>query len=109
MPKITPEPAVKTPADASAEAIAPEAGAPPSPDALDHDGDGRKGGVAPAPALTHLVVLKHDEVRGLTAGEVIAVEDAQVKPLLAADVCRSATETDVSLAQPRVRRWAPAA
>jgi hypothetical protein len=101
MPKTTPEQVAKMPVEASA-------GAPQTRDALDHDGDGRKGGVAPAPALSHLVVLKDEPARGLQAGEVIAVEDPHVKDLLADDVCRSATETDVSLAQPRVRRWAPA-
>lgn len=83
-------------------------GEPGSRDPLDHDGDGRKGGLAPAPDLTHLVVLKSHAKRGLTAGEVIAVADAEVKPLLADDTCRSATSVEVDLAQPRIRLWPPA-
>lgn len=80
-------------------------GEPGSHDPLDHDRDGRKGGSAPAPAVTHLVVLESDAKRGLTAGEVIAVADADVKPLLADDTCRSATAAEVELAQPRIRVW----
>lgn len=83
-------------------------GEPGSHDPLDHDRNGRKGGAAPAPAVTHLVVLKEDADRALTHGEVIAVPDADVKGLLADDVCRAATPAEVELAQPRVRPWAHA-
>ena len=105
-------PAVQPGAEDAATAQAGTAGGPPpgdrepgSSDPLDHDGDGRKGGVAPAPEVTHLVVLESDAKRGLTAGEVIAVADADVKPLLADDTCRSATAAEVELAQPRIRMW----
>lgn len=83
-------------------------GEPGSHDPLDHDRNGRKGGSAPAPAVTHLVVLQDDADRGLTSGEVIAVADAEVKALLADDACRAATPAEVELAQPRVRPWAQA-
>lgn len=83
-------------------------GEPGSHHPLDHDRDGRKGGSAPPPAVTHLVVLQDDADRGLTSGEVIAVADAVVKPLLADEVCRAATPAEVELAQPRVRPWAHA-
>ena len=78
-------------------------------DPLDHDGDGRKGGAAPPPAVAHLVVLSDDPARGLVHGEVIATADAHVKGLLADDVVRAATDTEVELAQPRVRPWSPPA
>lgn len=92
--------------DADTPPTADGAGSEPgSRDPLDHDGDGRKGGLAAPPEVTHLVVLESDERRGLTAGEVIAVADADVKPLLADDLCRSATPDEVELAQPRVRVW----
>lgn len=78
-------------------------------DPLDHDGDGRKGGSAPAPEVTHLVVIKSDTALGLSHGEVVGTADAHVKDLLAANVARAATETEVELAQPRVRLWSPPA
>lgn len=84
------------------------AGEPGSHDPLDHDRNGRKGGSAPAPAVTHLVVLQDAADRALTSGEVIAVADADVKTLLADHVCRAATPAEVELAQPRVRPWAHA-
>ena len=74
-------------------------------DALDHDGDGIKGGVAPPPALIHMVVIKDSKKHGLTHGEVIAVDDTAARILLAGDTVRAATETEVELAQPRVRLW----
>lgn len=85
----------------------PDAGEAPARDPLDHDGDGRKGGTAPPPAVTHLVVVKDDAARGLTHGEVIAVADSAVRTLLHEEVARAATATEVELAQPRVRPWSP--
>lgn len=94
--------------DAPVQAPPTSGGEPGSHDPLDHDRNGRKGGSAPAPAVTHLVVLQDDADRGLTSGEVIAVEDAEVKALLADDACRTATPAEVEMAQPRVRPWAQA-
>lgn len=71
-------------------------------DPLDHDGDARKGGVAPIPAVQHLVVTKSDKKRGITHGEVIGVSDAEARALLHADVARVATEDEIELAQPFV-------
>lgn len=110
--KDEPDAAHQPGAKDAATAQAGTAGTPPpgdrepgSSDPLDHDGDGRKGGVAPPPEVTHLVVLENDAKRGLTAGEVIAVADADVKGLFADDTCRSATAAEVELAQPRIRVW----
>lgn len=88
----------------STDPILPETGGP-----LDHDGDGRKGGVHPIPEVTHLVVIKSDAKRGLTHGEVIGTADANVKALLSAGTARNATDEEVELAQPRVRIWSPPA
>jgi hypothetical protein len=111
------KPSAKTPADTSsaadhaADAAAPEAPAaapaeaPPESDALDHDGDGRMGGVAPSPARQPMVVLKDVDSLGLAHGEVIQVTPADAKGLLAKDQARNATEAEVELAQPRVRDW----
>lgn len=82
---------------------------PGSRDALDHDNNGAKGGVAPPPETTWLVVLKDHKGHGLSRGEVIGVADADVKPLLANNTARSATDQEVELAQPRTRLWSPAA
>lgn len=71
-------------------------------DPLDHDGDGAKGGVAPIPAVQHLVVTKTDAKRAITHGEVIGVDDAEARALLKADVARVATDEEVELAQPFV-------
>ena len=79
---------------------------PGSRDALDHDNNGTKGGVAPPPKTTWLVVLKDHKGHGLNRGEVIGVADADVKPLLANNTARSATDQEVELAQPRIRLWA---
>lgn len=82
------------------------ASAPPSArDPLDHDGDGRKGGVAPVPAVQHLAVIKDDAERRLVHGQVIAVSDAGAKLLLATDCVRVATDVEVELAQPFVHSW----
>ena len=94
--------------DGPARTPPPSGGEPGSHDPLDHDRDGRKGGAAPAPVVTHLVVLQDDAKRGLTHGEVIAVAETDMKGLLADDVCRTATPAEVELAQPRVRPWAHA-
>lgn len=74
-------------------------------DPLDHDADGRKGGVAEIPPVQHLVVLQETEGRDLKHGEVIGVDDATARRLLKGDVARPATPEDVELAQPRVRLW----
>lgn len=71
-------------------------------DPLDHDNDGVKGGVAPPPAVQHLVVIKADAKRGLTHGAVIGVDDAEAKTLLKSDVARVATDDEIELAQPFV-------
>ena len=72
---------------------------------LDHDGDGRMGGLAPAPTRQPMVVLKDVASQGLFHGEVIQVTPADAKGLLANDQARNATEAEVELAQPRVRDW----
>lgn len=103
---MSPRAASKSSEPAAAPATDPvDAAAPPHP--LDHDGDGRPGGSAPPPAVTHLVVTRDDPARGLSHGAVIAVADADVKALFAADVARAATAEEVELAQPRVRAWSP--
>lgn len=94
--------------DAPPETSPAAGGEPGSRDPLDHDNNGRKGGAAPAPTVTHLVVLQDAAERGLKSGEVIAVADADVKGLLTADICRAATPAEIELAQPRVRPWAQA-
>lgn len=82
------------------------ASAPPAVrDPLDHDGDGRKGGFAPVPAVPHLAVIKDDAERRLVHGQVIAVSDADAKVLLATDHVRVATDVEVELAQPFVHSW----
>ena len=88
----------KTPADEPGLSSAPR-------DALDHDGDGHKGGLAPIPATQHLVVVKDDARRQLNAGAVIAVSDDDARALLKSSHARVATPTDVELAQPFVRPW----
>lgn len=70
---------------------------------LDHDGDGRPGGVAPVPDVQHLVALKDDADLGFVAGEVLAVSDAGARDLLKADAARVATVVEIELAQPRIR------
>lgn len=80
----------------------------PGADPLDHDADGKKGGVAPIPNPQHLVVTQETASRDLVHGEVIAVSDADARALLKADVAREATPAEVELAQPRVRAWASA-
>lgn len=77
----------------------------PTRDALDHDGNGRKGGIAPVPLIQHLAVIKDDPKRGLVHGDVIGVSDADAKTLLATDHVRVATDVEVELAQPFVRIW----
>ena len=79
----------------------------PAKSPLDHDGNGRKGGVAPALSAQHLVVTRDDVGRGLTHGEVISASRGDVKALLASGHVRNATEAEVELAQPRVRHWTP--
>lgn len=74
-------------------------------DPLDHDGDGRKGGVAPVAPVQHLVVTHDDLGRGLVQGRVIAVSDADAKLLLATDHVRVAADVEVELAQPFVHSW----
>lgn len=76
---------------------------------LDHDGDGRPGGVAPIPAVQHLVALKDDAELGFVAGEVLAVSDAGARDLLKADAARVATAVEIELAQPRIRHLTAAA
>lgn len=88
----------------STEAPSDPAGGP-----LDHDGDGRKGGVHAPPEITYLVVLTADPDRGLNHGDVIGVADRDVKALLAGDIARAASDDEVELAQPRVRAWSPTA
>ncbi|ASE39136.1 hypothetical protein [Brevundimonas vesicularis] len=84
----------------------PDAAAPSAPrDALDHDGNGRKGGIAPIPPVQHLAVVKDDPKRGLVHGDVIGVSDADAKTLLATEHVRVATDVEVELAQPFVRIW----
>jgi hypothetical protein len=78
---------------------------PRSQDPLDHDGDGKKGGSAPAPVVTWLVVQRDDIARGLTQGEVIGVTDPASVDQLPDDLCRPATAAEVELAQPRIRLW----
>ncbi len=78
-------------------------GAPPPPAGTDHDGDGRMGGSAPVPEIQHLVVIAADEARGLQLGDVVGASDALARELLRGDIARPATETEVELAQPRVR------
>lgn len=75
------------------------------PDPLDHDEDGKKGGVAPVPAVQHVVVIKADPKRGLSHGQVIAVSDADAKRLLGSDHVRVASDVEVELAQPFVLPW----
>jgi hypothetical protein len=88
------------------EAPAPIVGHEPrSHDPLDHDGDGKKGGVAPPPPVTWLVVQRDDHALGLTQGEVIGLTDPAALDLLPDDLCRPATAAEVELAQPRVRLW----
>jgi len=72
------------------------------PDPLDHDNNGIKGGVAPTPAVQHLVIVKSDAKRGLTHGAVVGVDDAEAKALLKSDLARVATPEEVELAQPFV-------
>lgn len=76
-----------------------------SKDPLDHDDDGKKGGIAPVPAVQHLAVIKDDAARSLKHGEVIGVSDADAKTLLATKHVRVATDVEVELAQPFVRIW----
>lgn len=76
---------------------------PAAPHPLDHDGDGRPGGVAPPPAIQHLVILADDPERGLSRGDVVGAADGLVRGLLKAKAARLATADEVDLAQPRVR------
>lgn len=76
---------------------------------LDHDGDGRLGGVAPIPAVQHLLALKDDADLGFVAGEVLAVSDAGARDLLKTDSARVATAVEIELAQPRIRHLTLAA
>lgn len=102
------EPSTPAPDPVDPSAAPAEPASDPAPrHPLDHDGDGRPGGSAPPPAVTHLVVTRAAPDRGLSHGEVIAVADADVKALFAADVARAATADEVELAQPRVRAWSP--
>ena len=78
---------------------------PPARDPLDHDGDGRKGGVTPVPAIQHLAVIQDDPERRLVHGQVIGVSDHDATLLLATDSVRVATDIEVELAQPFVRLW----
>lgn len=84
-----------------APASAPEI----KPDPLDHDGNGHKGGSAAPPERQPLVITADAADRGLVRGEVILVTPAAARTLLHADVARTATDTEVELAQPRVRFW----
>lgn len=70
---------------------------------LDHDNDGHPGGIAPIPDVQHLVVTQDHAERGLVHGEVIGVSDAEARALLKSDHARVATDTEIELAQPRVR------
>jgi hypothetical protein len=90
---------------ANAGADKPGSSVPPERDPLDHDGDGRKGGAAPVPAVQHLAVVKDDAEHGLSHGQVIGVSDDDAKLLLATDSVRVATDVEVELAQPFVRLW----
>lgn len=99
----TAEPTPKGPSESEGSGDEPR-----SPDPLDHDGDGRKGGATPAPERQPLVVLRDDPGRGLIAGEVVTVAPADAAALLMDDVCRNATDQDVDLAAPRIRPWSPA-
>ena len=92
--------------EGGAHAVRAAVPVPPARDPLDHDADGRKGGVAPAPPVQHLVVFRESATRDLRHGEVIAVDDVTARALLKADVCRPATPQEVELAQPRIRAWA---
>ena len=78
---------------------------PPERSPLDHDGYGRKGGVAPVPAVQHLAVIQDDPERRLVHGQVIGVSDHDAKLLLATDSVRVATDVEVELAQPFVHLW----
>lgn len=99
MPKDADTTAADKPGSSSADAT------PPKRDPLDHDGDGRKGGVAPVPAVQHLAVTQDDPDRRLIHGQVIAVSDADAKLLLASESVRVATDVEVELAQPFVHSW----
>lgn len=99
----TPPPGEPIRSDAPAAATPQEANPPRDP--LDHDDDKRKGGIAPIPAVQHVVIIKADEKRGLSHGAVLAVSDADARALLKSDHARPATPTEVELAQPRIRPW----
>lgn len=73
------------------------------PPGTDHDADGRMGGSAPVPEIQHLVVIAADAARALRPGDVVGASDGLVRELLRADIARPASETEVELAQPRVR------
>lgn len=108
-PSAASETAKAAPKAKAASSKSPRRPKASKPHALDHDGDSRKGGARAAPALQHLVAVKTVAKHGVTHGEVIAATPAEAKALLKANAVRTATDQEIELAQPRVRRWtAPA-
>lgn len=100
-----PSPGIVAEAPSAPDPASPSETDVPVSSALDHDGDGRMGGVAPSPARQPMVVLKDVASLDLRHGEVIQATPADARDLLAKDQARNATEAEVELAQPRVREW----